>query len=161
MTITDEGPRPDRVEAVEVILKIGAEGGSLTMVGMRAANGCRFRLVRNESVLRELLNAEDRVGLQFWQQSDWVESLEGALTLLDRYPWHLLSSLQVHPDFRQQVWAAVEERHRTDDRSGSDRPDRWHRLCHRRQTDRLHRPLLLATRVAAACLGSGSFQACK
>jgi hypothetical protein len=41
------------------------------MVGMRAADGWRFRLVRDETTLRELLNAEDRVGLEFWRQSDW------------------------------------------------------------------------------------------
>jgi hypothetical protein len=56
---------------------------------------------------------------------------DAALTLLDQYLWHLLSPLQVHPDFRQQVWAAVEERFRTD-KHGEDfgSPDRWRRLCH-------------------------------
>jgi hypothetical protein len=132
MTITDDGPRPDRAEEGEVILSIGAEGGALTIVGMRAADGWRFLLVRDETTLRALLSKEDRVGLEFWRQSDWVESLEGALALLDQYPWHRLRPLQVHPDFRRQVWAAVEERFRTDKRGeGFGSPDRWRRLCHR------------------------------
>jgi hypothetical protein len=52
MTIADDGLRPDRVEAVELVLDIGAEGGALTIVGMRVADGWRFRLVRDESTLR-------------------------------------------------------------------------------------------------------------
>jgi hypothetical protein len=32
-------PRPDRVGVGEVILEIGAEGGSLTIVGIKAADG--------------------------------------------------------------------------------------------------------------------------
>jgi hypothetical protein len=91
----------------------------------------RFRLVRDETTLRALLNATDAEGLEFWHKSDWVESWEGVLALLDQYPWHELYPVQVHPDFRGQVWAAVEERWR---RRGDDfgRPDRWwwHRLCH-------------------------------
>ena len=46
------------------------------------------------------------------------------------YPWHRLIPLQVHRDFKRQVWAAVEERCRADRRSGPDRLDRWRRLCH-------------------------------
>jgi hypothetical protein len=80
VTIAGDVPGSDRVEKVEVILEVGSEGGSLAIVGTRAEDGWRFRAVRDESTLRELLNAEDRAGLEFWQQSDWVESLEGALS---------------------------------------------------------------------------------
>jgi hypothetical protein len=129
MTVADEGPRPDGVEAVEVILDIGAEGGALTIEGSRTANGWRFRAIRNEYALFDLLNEEDREGLEFWHQSDWVQSFEAALALLDQYPWHKLDPRQVHPDFKARIWAAVQERYRTDGRSGPDRLDRWHRLC--------------------------------
>jgi hypothetical protein len=50
MTIAEDAPRPDRVEASEVILEIGAEGG-LVDVGAKAADGWRFCLVRDESTL--------------------------------------------------------------------------------------------------------------
>jgi hypothetical protein len=134
MTFADDGPRPDRVEAGEVILDIGAEGGSLTIVGTRAPDGWRFRLVRDETTLRALFNAEDREGLEFWHQTDWVQSFESALALLDRYPWHRLYPLQVHPDFRQQVWAAVQQRYDKERGGDPDRlqrsRDRWRRLCH-------------------------------
>jgi hypothetical protein len=51
-----------------VILDIGAEGGLLTIAGIRTADSWRFRLVRDETTLRALLNAEDREGLEFWHQ---------------------------------------------------------------------------------------------
>jgi hypothetical protein len=108
MTIADDAPRPDRVGVGEVILEIGFEGGSFTIVGIKAADGWRFRLARR--------------GLESRHQSDWVESWEGALALLDRYPWHMLAPMQVHRDFRGQVWAAVEDRWRS--RGGNfGRPD--------------------------------------
>jgi hypothetical protein len=100
----------------------------LTIEGTRAADGWRFRAIRNEYVM-DFLRGED--GFEFWSGSGWVELWERALALFDKYPWHRLSPLQVHPDFRRQIWAAVEERYRTDKRSGPDRLDRWCRLCHR------------------------------
>ncbi len=129
MTIADDAPGPDRVEAPEVVREVGGEGGSLTIVGARTADGWRFRMVRDETTLRALLSKEDRVGLEFWHQTDWVDSFEAALGLLDQYPWHRLYALQVHPDFRPEVWAAVEERCRKD-RRGEWGRDRWSRLCH-------------------------------
>jgi hypothetical protein len=63
MTIADDAPRPDRVGVGEVILEIAAEGGSLTIVGIKAADGWRFRLVRDETTLRAFLNAKDAEGL--------------------------------------------------------------------------------------------------
>jgi hypothetical protein len=130
MTVADDGPRPDQVEAVEVILDVGAEGGALTIEGMRTANGCRFRAIRNEYALMDFLREEDREGFEFWSGSGWVDSFDRALALFDKYPWHRLIPLQVHPGFRGRTWAAVRERYRTDKRSGPDRLDRWRRLCH-------------------------------
>jgi hypothetical protein len=132
MTITDEGPQPDRVEAVEVILDVGGEGGALTIEGTRTANGWHFRAIRNEYALSDFLSGEDRDGFEFWSGSGWLASWDRALSLFDKYPWHRLYPVQVHPDFRRQVWAAVEERYRTDKRgAGFGSPDRWRRLCHR------------------------------
>jgi hypothetical protein len=129
MTSADDAPRPDRVGAVEVILDIGSEGGVLTIVGMRGANGWHFRAMRDETALYDLLNEEDREGLEFRDASDWVDSFETALARLDRYPWHRLYPLRVHPDFRRQVWGAMQERFRKDGRGDRNR-DRWRRLCH-------------------------------
>jgi hypothetical protein len=127
MAVADDGPRPDQVEAVEIILNVGAEGGALTIEGNRAANGWRFRAIRNEYALFDLLNAEDREGFEFWSGSGWVDSFDRALALFDKYPWHRLYPLQVHPDFRLRTWAAVGERFREGQRVDWER---WCRLCH-------------------------------
>jgi hypothetical protein len=85
----------------------------------------------NETTLRALLNAKDAEGLEFWHQSDCVEPWEGALALIDQYPWHELYPVQVHPDVRGQVWAALLERHKDDPYQVSWAiRRRWHRLCH-------------------------------
>jgi hypothetical protein len=76
----------------------------------------------------DFLSGEDREGFEFWSGSGWIDSLDRALALFDRYPWHRLYPLEVHPDFTPQVWAAVEERCR---RRGDDvrSLDCWRRLC--------------------------------
>jgi hypothetical protein len=88
MTVADDGPRPDRVEAGEVILDIGAEGGSLTIEGVKAAHGWRFRMVKDDASYA-LLDEDDRPAeyrREDWvKSSDWVESLEAALALLGQY----------------------------------------------------------------------------
>jgi hypothetical protein len=131
MTVADDAPRPDRVEAVEVILKIGGEGGSLTIEGVKAAHGWRFRAIRNEYALMDFLRGED--GFEFWSGSGWVDSFDRALALFDRYPWHRLYPLQVHSDFKARIWAAVQERY-DKDRDGDPAhlersSDRWRQLC--------------------------------
>jgi hypothetical protein len=127
-------PHADHTEATEIILKALAEGGSLTLIGIRVSNGWRFRLVRDESTLADLLCEEDRHGIEFRSESDWVDSWQEALKLLDEYPWHRLHAEQVHPDFRREIWAAVQHRAarkgRPEDRRVRWQLDRWQRVCH-------------------------------
>jgi hypothetical protein len=102
------------------ILEIRAEGGSLTIVGIKADNAWRFRLVRNECAHFDLLNEEDRAGLVFYEESDWVSSWDQALELLNEWPlWHRLHPEHVHPEFRARVWQAVQSR------SSRQRPSSW------------------------------------
>jgi hypothetical protein len=88
MTFADDGPHPDRVEEGEVILGVGAEGGSLTILGARSAAGWRFRALRNEYAFLDFLSGEDRDGFEFWSGSGWLASWDRALSLFDKYPWH-------------------------------------------------------------------------
>jgi hypothetical protein len=67
--------------------------------------------------------------------SDWVDTWEGGLALLDKYPWYLFVPLRVHPDFASEIWLAVQERfdadeHRRGEWRASDNLKNWHRLCH-------------------------------
>jgi len=113
----------------EVILELLAEGGSVRLLGTRVANGWRFRRFVGDWTPALI----DEEAIQ--HESDWVASWEAALVLLDAYPWHKLSPRVVHPEFREQVWAAVQrkfERDRSD--SYRDRAlGRWRERC-KRQT---------------------------
>jgi hypothetical protein len=106
------------------ILQILAEGGSLSILGMRTGTGWRFRLVRNESTLGDLLNADDRAGLELHYASDWLPWAD-ALELLNEYPWHRLRPSQVHPAFRQRIWAAVQSKANP---NPAPRPPWWKRM---------------------------------
>jgi hypothetical protein len=89
----------------EVILRVGAEGGSVTLHGVRTEDGWRFQRSVVDQTPWMLDEAEIRHDSQF--TSSWDE----ALALLDRYPWQRLFPIRVHPEFRQVVWSAVQTRY--------------------------------------------------
>ncbi|MBV9634432.1 MAG: hypothetical protein JOZ40_07355 [Methylobacteriaceae bacterium] len=125
-----DGTKPD----AEVILEVGAEGGSITLYGVRRDD--RWRLKR--SVLTQttdLLDVEDRASLQSYleaqRESNEVDSREDALALMDRYPWAMLSPTRVHPEFRDNVWHAVLDRLGKERSSGMNNlvRERWRTIC--------------------------------
>jgi hypothetical protein len=106
----------------EVILQLGAEGGSVTLYGMRTERGWLFS--RNVSDWTPELVGEERIQ----HKSPVVDSWEAAVTLLDHYPWQRLSPLTVHPEFSERIWSAVRERLEKD--QASDRYfDSWRNMC--------------------------------
>jgi hypothetical protein len=106
----------------EVIIKIGAELGSITIYGMRTERGWSFRRDVSDQT-PELLDEE-------WieHSSATVDTWEGALKLLDKYPWFKLHPIQIHPDFRQQIWLAVQARLANAEIS-EFALQRWRELC--------------------------------
>jgi hypothetical protein len=112
----------------EVILKVGAEGGAITLYGVRDLDGWRYStsvLDQTPSLLPdEFDEPEIRKG------SEVVNSWEAALRLIDRYPWHRLSPLTVRQEFCERVWVAVQDRFGRDRRSTKDwQLERWRELC--------------------------------
>jgi hypothetical protein len=106
----------------EVIVEIGAEGGSITLFGVRSPRGWLYS--RSVDDWTPELIDEERIE----HDSNVVDSWEAALGLLDQYPWHLLSPLNVHPEFRRQILVAVQKRFEsTEDPMG--RIERWRELC--------------------------------
>lgn len=79
-----------------VILKVAGEGGSVVLYGLREGEGWRFSL--------------DFMGSDSDPEQVITDSWEGALFLLDRYPWPMLGPVRVHPEFRERILAAVQER---------------------------------------------------
>jgi hypothetical protein len=96
----------------ETILEVGAEGGSLKLFGNRDDAGqWRFWTQTDERTMNYLLDEEDLRGLGcLVHTSESVYSLPEALALLDKYPWHWMIPLQVHPEFRAAILNEVQKR---------------------------------------------------
>lgn len=113
------------MEKNEVILQIGGEGGDLIIYGVRTPTGWKFfrEVVDQSSLMLDESAIEHR--------SDVVDNWEGALGLLDRYQWHRLFPLQVHPEFKERVLQEVEARYQARNRPdrGNYGMERWMRLC--------------------------------
>ena len=114
----------DNGTAIETVVEIGGEGGSITLEGRRDSHGrWQFRLATNEAALYDMLGEDSPPPVE----APWVSSWNEALALLDRYPWPLLSPEAVHPEFIDAVFAAVAA-HR---RGGPREVERWKRSLHR------------------------------
>jgi len=105
-----------------VVLEVGAEGGSLTLIGRENDDGAwrfaRITIDQTEALFGEVdvpTTAPDFATLV------WVDGWEAGLALMDRYPWVRLSPQYVHPDFVERVRAAVEERLKDVDPDGAER----------------------------------------
>ena len=129
------GSAPERVAAdgSVVVLEVGAEGGSLTLVGRESADGAwRFARItddQSEALFGEVdvpITAPDFTSLV------WVDSWEAGLKLMDRYPWAQLHAVTVHPEFVERVRVAVEERLKGVGTSHAEyAAEKWERLFRR------------------------------
>jgi NAD-dependent deacetylase len=95
----------------ETVVKVGAEGGSITLFREGDGEAWKFGMATNESAMYDMLSEEDLVGLgPAAKESGSVHSFAEALNLLDRYPWYRLLPLDVHPEYLDEVVRAVAER---------------------------------------------------
>jgi hypothetical protein len=103
----------------QVILELGSEFGSVTLSGMRGSQGWRF-CIESVDQSAAMLDEEDLKGPPLFGKreirhvTEWVDSWEDALALLDKYPWHRFYPLAAHPEFAQRVWNAVKTRFERD-----------------------------------------------
>jgi hypothetical protein len=77
----------------EIIVKVGSEGGSITLFGLRSGNNWVFSL----NVIDQSMLIIDESSIE--SDSKLVNSWAEAITLLDKYPWRKLHPLHVHPEF--------------------------------------------------------------
>ena len=96
----------------EVVLQVGAEGGSLTLVRERTGEeDWRFQMQRNEAALYDLDSEEDRGDKgDYSSQTDYVDSFHEGLHLLDEYEWFRLYPIEVHPEFLDAILLEVKKR---------------------------------------------------
>jgi len=93
---------------LELILEVGAAGGSLSVWSSTNKEGNRSFLVkRDESTLKELMDEKDAEGIEFTSTTGQLQSFADALIVLEQYPWHRLYPMFVHHDFIDPVLAAV------------------------------------------------------
>jgi hypothetical protein len=111
----DEQRPPDVRVAADgsvVILRAGAEGGDVTLIG-RTTDAGTWAFARVTDDQTEALFGESGVPIEAPpapKPDDWVESWDDGLRLMDRYKWARLHPLYVHPAFVERVRVAVEAR---------------------------------------------------
>jgi hypothetical protein len=92
----------------QMVLKIGAAGGTLSVCKVTTEDGTQSFLVkRDESTLKEFMIKEDADGISFKSKIGPLLTFDDALAVLKRYRWHLLTPMLVHKDFREPVLTAV------------------------------------------------------
>jgi hypothetical protein len=111
------------VKKNEVIIELGAEGGSITLSGVWTERGWSF--AREVTDWTPELIGEERIQ----KRSAVVETWEAALKLLDEYPWPNLSPISIHPDFRQKIWVAVQERLHSATGPSRSELKHWREFC--------------------------------
>ena len=105
----------------ETILEILAEGGSIRLFGERRDKGWLFTLDVAD-------NFAAMVGPEALQPFAPTESWSEVLQLLNPYPWHDFHPEMVHPEFRQDVMAALSSRRSQGD-SDSFAAKAWNDAC--------------------------------
>ena len=100
------GVAPGEAHEPEVILKVIAEGGSVTLLGQRDLRGGWHYACKLNDGTAALLDEEGSAEA-IESKTEWIGTWAEAMALLDRYPWSMLHCREVHPEFRPQVWTEV------------------------------------------------------
>jgi HD domain len=105
-----QGAPPER-GIPEIILEVGAEGGSLAVIRDRNAEGMwEYRAQLDETTMSDVLPDEKFDKGDLFERSGPTSTFEDALSQLDRYPWFKLYPVKVHPDFAGLVLREVRRR---------------------------------------------------
>jgi hypothetical protein len=107
---TVEATIPAATSDEVVIVRVGAEGGDVSLVGRRNPEShWEFRRVVNDSSW-SVLEEEELKPNRLATVPTWVSSWGEAMGLLDRYPWAELRPLAVRAEFRADVLVEVTRR---------------------------------------------------
>ena len=91
----------------DLVLEVGAEGGSVRLLSRRSGKGWAFKVETNSDAK---LHGEAPP-----PERQWHRTWDAARADLDAYPWTILYPLFVAPAWRVKVGAALIERLRRDD----------------------------------------------
>ncbi|WP_246944999.1 hypothetical protein [Bacillus pinisoli] len=99
----------------EVILEVGAEGGSITLFGFERNGNWYFTLKTNEGTMLDFLEEEESVD-NLVRNSRLVEGIEKGLALLDYYLWTQLNPRKIHKNFGEFILNEFKKRRPSDPR---------------------------------------------
>ncbi|MBT2655355.1 uracil-DNA glycosylase [Bacillus sp. ISL-18] len=106
----------------QVILRLGGEGGSISLYGKEHKGKWYFSLHTNEIALVDFLEDEE-LSHHLISKSLIVEGFHNGLRLLDEYPWVHLVPHDLHPLFADEIITEVKKRISND----KSRLYRWER----------------------------------
>lgn len=113
----------------EIIIQVGIESGCITLYGIHSDEGWNFMQDINDQTLA-MLNEE---AIQYTLNGD--SSWQHALKLMDRYSWHTLYPLEVHPEFRAVVLEEVYSRFQKNSNGTVMDRSRWEVVCRPHSSD--------------------------
>ena len=110
----------------QAVLRVGCDGGDLTLWGHLSPKGWMFRVGIDESGVLDMTDEDVPEEVRECMRSDspWEFNWRGALKQIDRYPWQFMYPLEVHRDFRRRVRDALKVRQK----NGEINWDNWDRV---------------------------------
>ena len=111
------------------ILEIGAEGGSIKVLGRPAVGGViEFSVQLRDQTMTFL--SEDEAGPEIRRDTAWTARWRQVLKALGKWPWPMLYPIYVHPDYRERILLEVGQYRRPDGRSAAESAvERWREAC--------------------------------
>lgn len=91
----------------EVVLEVGAEGGSVRLMSRRSGKGWAYKVETGSDAAFH--------GEAPPPEREWRRTWEAGLADLDAYPWTVLYPLFVAPEWRVRIGAAIIDRMHRDD----------------------------------------------
>ena len=97
---------PGKNVPAKVLLEVGAEGGSMAILGTMDPGAVRrFRFRAVDESLDKLDDGERDAVIE--HESGWLDSWDAVWAALNEYPWLHLSPTVVAPEVAEAVWAKV------------------------------------------------------
>jgi hypothetical protein len=93
----------------QTILKVGCEGGCITLQGKKVEDAWKFKMATDETALKYIFDEEDLTG-ELTSESGVVSSLGEALKLIDEYQWVSMYPVEAHAYFAKEIMSALIER---------------------------------------------------
>ena len=116
----------------EIILQASGAGILITLYGIKKKTAkWKFILEKDEGTMADFLLEEDEDLLPLlYSQSKYVDTWDKALDLLDKFPWTRFIPKEVHTEFHEPVWSAVQKRKPKRLKDWERLPlEKWKQMC--------------------------------